>query len=479
MPEPRSQSARSRVAAFILLSILSVVGHAHSISGVEFSVSSPSWMVRGENVEVTFNYETDDPAGVRLFARPLTRGSLTPGYSYSGSPLYFGSGTVTGTFTINSGTPSVDSVLITMTNADESEVYLTFFVETEIHWGEVGIYNITIDPPAGDHLANGQRANITFEYNVPEDARIFPRPVTGNGLTPGFGASGSPLYSGTGSGDGFFQIGSGTPTVDSVRFSVTNADQSATLATYFVPVDIRVFEHAVSNVSVDTGRVASLRQGVDRVNVTLDYFSDEPSGLRVFIRPLTDGALTPGYSAHGSPLHPTGGGSITGFFEVGSEALVDAIRVQVLNADQSSLLYERRVPVSINFGPDAITNVSYSLRTPALISNGSDLEVSFDYLTTAPQDSRIFPRPLTDGSLTPSYAACGSPLYPGDTPANSCNYTIRAGDIQVDETRFTVENDGVGTPRYVYRHPAGHYFGAAANSRNRIIHSDSFEERDD
>ncbi len=461
----------------IAMAAVAVATYAHSISGVELSVSSPSWMRLGDDVTVSFDYQTDDAGGVRIFARPFTAGAPTPGYSASGSPVYFGSGSASGTFRINSGSPTVDSVRIRMTNADQTAIYLAFFVETEVHWGDVGISNVSIDPPAGDHLANGQQADITFDYHVPEDARIFPRPMTGPGTTPGYSASGSPLYSGAGSSSANFTIGSGTPYVDRVRFTVTNADQSVTLAVFFVPVGIQVYEHAVSNVSVDPGMVASLRQGVDRVDVDLDYYSDEPTGLRIFVRPMTNGALTPGYSAHGSPLHPTGSGSITGFFEVSSESHVDHLRIQVLNGNQSSLLYERFVPVSIGFGPDAITNVSYDLKTPALISNGSPLEVAFDYLTTTPQESRIFPRPLTDGSLTPNYGACPSPLYNGDSLGEQCAYTILSGDVRVDETRFNVvsETRGSGATRLTFKYPAGHYFGATAISSSPMIFSDGFE----
>ena len=45
------------------------------------------------------------------------------------------------------------------------------------------------------------------------------------------------------------------------------------------------------------------------VNLTFQYITNEPNGVYIFARPFTNGALTPNYSAHASPLYPTGSGS--------------------------------------------------------------------------------------------------------------------------------------------------------------------------
>lgn len=58
-----------------------------------------------------------------------------------------------------------------------------------------------------------------------------------------------------------------------------------------------------------------------------------------------------GYAVSGSPLYATGSGSGSGTFTITSGTeLVDGIRFEVLNADQSTLLFEKIIPVYYLFG---------------------------------------------------------------------------------------------------------------------------------
>ncbi|MBN1465740.1 hypothetical protein JXA02_08275, partial [candidate division KSB1 bacterium] len=43
-----------------------------------------------------------------------------------------------------------------------------------------------------------------------------------------------------------------------------------------------------------------------QLNVNFDYFTTNAGGVRIFVRPVTNGAPSPDYGAHGSPLYPAG-----------------------------------------------------------------------------------------------------------------------------------------------------------------------------
>jgi hypothetical protein len=108
----------------------------NTITNIELSPSSPAQLDYGDHVDVTFDYTTDDPGGVRIWARPFTNGSLTPDYAAHASqlyPAYAGSGS--GFFTIDSGPVEVDQLRFQMTNADQSVTYLEYFIDVSYGYG--------------------------------------------------------------------------------------------------------------------------------------------------------------------------------------------------------------------------------------------------------------------------------------------------------------------------------------------------------
>jgi hypothetical protein len=68
------------------------------------------------------------------------------------------------------------------------------------------------------------------------------------------------------------------------------------------------------------------------LTVHVRYNVTSPDGCRIFVRPLTGGALTPGYAAHPSPLF-TGSGEMDGWFFFDASADVDQVRVVMVSSD--------------------------------------------------------------------------------------------------------------------------------------------------
>jgi hypothetical protein len=340
------------VTAFLVM--LMGRGICDNISNIQLSPPAPASLDFNQHVDISFDYETDEAGGVRIFARPFTAGSLTPNYAASGSPLYpVGSGNGTGFFTITSGDVSVDELRIQMYNSDQSQLLLEFFIPVEYHFAANSVSNIQLSPLPPASLAFNQHVDISFDYVTDQagGARIFVRPFTAGSLTPNYSASGSPLYPlGSGNGTGYFTIASGDVTVDQLRIQMYNSDQSQLLLEFFIPVEYHFAANSVSNIQLSPLPPAYFTFN-QHVNISFDYETDQAGGARIFVRPFTAGSLTPNYSASGSPLYPLGSGSGTGNFTIASgDVIVDELRIQMYNADQSQLLLEFFIPVEYHFG---------------------------------------------------------------------------------------------------------------------------------
>ena len=86
--------------------------------------------------------------------------------------------------------------------------------------------------------------------------------------------------------------------------------------------------------------------------------------MRIWARPFSGANFSPGYAAHGSPIYPIGSGGGTGSFTLtAGPMVVDKVRIQMWNADQTQLLFEAFLPVHLLWagagpppGPDMSLN---------------------------------------------------------------------------------------------------------------------------
>lgn len=342
----------------------------HSIYNIHISPAAPTSLPLGQNVTITFDYKTDQPGGVRIFARPFTGGATTPGYGAHGSPLYpTGTGSGTGFFTIDAGDFIVDHIRFQMLNADQSLKLLEFFVPVHYHYAANSVSNVKFNPIEPAALLHSQEVNLTFDYVTDQagGVRIFARPISSGGLTPNYASHGSPLYPvGVGNGTGYFRITSGDAVVDHVRIQMKSADRTQLLYEEFIPVHYHYSTHVINNIVFSPGPHPSAGPHAfltnnQNVNITFNYVTNEPTGVRIFARPFSSGSLAPNYAAHGSPAYPSGSGVGSGFFTITSgDVFVDQVRFQMKNENQSQTLLELLVPVAYLFGHFAPTDVSVS-----------------------------------------------------------------------------------------------------------------------
>ena len=122
---------RTLIAVTAILFVFQASGHsqtaAHSVTQIGMSPLSPNVLKFGQQITVNFSYDTTEPGGVRIWARPMSidpvtgLDMLTPNYAACGSPVYpTGSGVGSCTFTITSGEVVVDKIRIQMWDTNQT-----------------------------------------------------------------------------------------------------------------------------------------------------------------------------------------------------------------------------------------------------------------------------------------------------------------------------------------------------------------------
>ena len=240
----------------------------------------------------------------------------------------------------------------------------------------------------------------------------------------------------------FTPIPTDTPTPTSTPpptgTSTPTPSPTSTLSPTPTPTEEEEPASTVDATGLNPSSPAGLRFG-QNVNIAFNYSTNEAGGVRIFARPFANGARASNYAASGSPIYPVGAGSGSGSFTIQSgQVTVDQIRFQMWNADQSTLLHESFVPVNYRFTDHAISAINLNPSSPAQLTFGQDVNITFHYSTNQAGGVRIFPRPFANGARAPNYAASGSPIYPVGEGNGSASFTISSGEVTVDQIRFQV-----------------------------------------
>ena len=126
--------------------------YAHSITNIVLSPTSPATLLPQGDIDITFDYATTEAGGVRIWARPFTNGSLTPGYWAHGSILYpAGHGSGTGWFTIPYGNVAVDQIRFQMYDASETVLLRELFIPVEYRFCDgTCVWHVDADAPGAN-----------------------------------------------------------------------------------------------------------------------------------------------------------------------------------------------------------------------------------------------------------------------------------------------------------------------------------------
>jgi hypothetical protein len=421
----------------ILLLALFMAGTAHAeyLGNVTFDQPSHSFLPNGIQVNVSIDYKIDDPAGRRIYVKPYTNGSPTIGYAVQGSVVYpQGTGTATSYFTITTGNPVVvDEVRIYSRDPDFTETPLEIFVPVFYRFGPNGVYNIETNRSQYSRLPHDMDLNITFEYTAAAPAcRIYARPFTNGFLTPGYSASGSADLPPSGAYDQHFSFGTDADITD-IRFQIVTLDNTL-LDEFFVPFDCHWREWGVYDISFNHDSVTSLHNSQDLVGSFI-FDHQETGDFYVWIWCIQDGNYCPDSFYQGSVVEPAGPHPVTRYTRVGNGATqtVDAVRVIV--GTPSEVYMEFDIPMLIDYGPHALQNFDFTPASPAIMSYGEHLDMTFDYLTDEGAGVRIFGRADYLHNALFGMTGAGSPLYPAPSGQGDFWMTYNSNQI-ADSIRF-------------------------------------------
>lgn len=107
--------------------------------------------------------------------------------------------------------------------------------------------------------------------------------------------------------------------------------------------------HSVTKFTLNPPTPNVLVHGQD-IAVSYNYATTQPGGVRIFVRPFSGASLAPNYSASGSSILPTGSGTSTQHFTIKAGTVrVDRLRIQMTDANQSTVLFEAFLPVYYEF----------------------------------------------------------------------------------------------------------------------------------
>jgi hypothetical protein len=121
------------VIVFIFFSVLAAFCQpvwSQSISNIRLDPATPSTVVFGKEVRVSFDYQNIKTEGLRIFVRPHSGSNPSPRYAAEGSPSYpTGSGRGSGAFSIKPGDQViVDAVKISVYGNNGRQLFFEFFL---------------------------------------------------------------------------------------------------------------------------------------------------------------------------------------------------------------------------------------------------------------------------------------------------------------------------------------------------------------
>jgi uncharacterized protein (DUF427 family) len=213
----------------------------NSITNIQTTPASPAVLVYGDSVKVTFSYFANQK--VRLFARPWSKGALSPHYGAHGSGVYGASaGADSGRawFTITLSDTGVDSVRVQMWDSANATLLTTAYLAVNYQFKAGIITNAVLTPASPATLSDNAHVSVHFNYRTvaASGVRIWAIPYYHGSQVLTAAYQGSVLRpAGSDTSSQYFTITSGTAAVDSVDLRMADSAGTTTLFEIYLPVN--------------------------------------------------------------------------------------------------------------------------------------------------------------------------------------------------------------------------------------------------
>lgn len=148
----------------------------HALQNIQFTPGQPAILSYGEHLDMTFDYVTDEGAGVRIYGRAAYDGSGLFGMTSAGSPLYPApSGGGDFWMTYNDDT-TADSIRFQMVSEDQSTLFLEWFEPGWFIWAGSGTAleapEIPVAEVLGQIYPNPFNPTATVPVQLQRDSQI-------------------------------------------------------------------------------------------------------------------------------------------------------------------------------------------------------------------------------------------------------------------------------------------------------------------
>ncbi|MBD3221893.1 T9SS type A sorting domain-containing protein [bacterium] len=352
----------------------------HGVFDIQPNHREYSYLKHGMTFEVDFSYAVDAPS-CRIFARPWNGSHLEPGYGASGSALLPPSGTYSQYFSFDAD-GDMSHIRFQVKSADQSELYAEFFVPFDLHWREIGIYDISFDHDDLTSLHNQQNvvASYTVDHDEPNGLYTWAWTMLEGSVAPGTVYQPSPLLPpGPTTVSRYTRIQYATSWSDAIHLVVglpgdRHLEIDAPLLVHFGP-------HALPDVRFEPAPPAMLSYG-ERLEMEFDYATDEAAGVRIFGRAAFDQVGLFGMTSAGSPLYPAPSGVGHFWMYYASPTEANSIAFVVTNDDQSEQLFQWFEPGQFIWAESATITAAEAVAAATAL--GSCYPNPFNPTTTIP-----------------------------------------------------------------------------------------------
>ncbi len=452
-----------RRTLFFAILLFAITASANYIGDVRVDRGDYAHIAHGEDMTVTFSYKVDQPEGARFQAWPLVDGTLAPGSSWQGSPVYpMGEGFGSQYCRVNSGETLVDQIHLTMWTEDFADLLLEIYIPVEYHISAKGVSNLWANASEHSVLQFGTYLSYSHDVVIDEPGLMWARLGDEDGNLSDYGASGgAEILPPGGNATHFFTVYDVSQQADRIHLQFTDLDDTETLWTGVLPYRVGWDAQGIFNVSIDReeDQVLSWEQ---RVTCTFEYLTDDPGGVRIWAFGARDEQIiwTDLYN-QGSSLLAAPYGSADRYFGYDGDQDINQIALKMTNEDQSETYLTVFIPFDASFREHAVQNVHLEPGAPAILDYEERVYTYFDYETPGPNDLRIWNYGVAQGYYSTSTG--GSPLYPPPSGSGSNLFAYDGPDpILIDQVVFTiwdeVEEYYVGYSWY----PALHFYGSSA-----------------